>query len=831
MSMKVRMLILITIISFSLQYCEKDFSPIANEQPRSLPLLTKAGFNSYLLGKWSNDTNIMDVAISGNYAYLASDNLIILDISQPDNIQQIGSYDFQPGKPQPISVEVKGDLCFILTSGSGTGLAGDINIFDVSTPSSPVLLAQKTVQGFLDNFTISDNYLFIPAGYNGLRIFDISTPNAPIEVGSWDIGLSVHQVTMDNQYVYLATNSGLRILDISNISNPLAIATYGWQKLVYLSSSLIGEEIYVGFVNEDLHIVNVKDPKSPQFIRKFRDRIDWYRATALNGNYLINNFRIYNITDPVYPFASGDLPATGFISGKKFKDNHIYITTLSEPFKSEFYIYFFKPENKQIEVIYPNGNERIPIDTSSTIMWNSYNIPNIRIEISNDNGKNWQIIETSTHAGELKSQTYIPNIVSEQCLIKISDVSDDSISDRSDTIFKLFDNKLNILQPNGGEKLPVGQKYMIKWVPSKFVEEIDLFYSNNLGISWFPIEQKVPSDQKSYVWDIPNSAGDSIAVRISDSENYTRYDNSDVRFTIFDPQDTSSWYPVNKLPLQHEFNCNIWFLNPDTGFIAGAQIGQFNNGFIAKTTNGGINWDFSTTFGVTDIAFFSPNIGLAGGFAGSIPDTVLIRTTDMGQTWEPVNIQTNGRVRKISLVDEHTGYLIDSKRVWKTIDGGMNWNILPKPDSYILNDIQFLTDKVGYVAGADNYFIKTTDGGLSWLELQKDGITVNHTNLYFINTEIGFLNTSVIDTSPYCNKTTDGGFTWNRLVYMTNYSFVNEQLGYGIFDRKIFHTTDGGLNWSQQFEAGEELTDIFMIDQNHGCAIGVYGTVYKFINF
>jgi photosystem II stability/assembly factor-like uncharacterized protein len=56
--------------------------------------------------------------------------------------------------------------------------------------------------------------------------------------------------------------------------------------------------------------------------------------------------------------------------------------------------------------------------------------------------------------------------------------------------------------------------------------------------------------------------------------------------------------------------------------------------------------------------------------------------------------------------------------VLTTSDGGENWKLLSHFEDRYLWSIFFLNEKVGWTAGLNGTFLKTEDGGKTWLEAE-----------------------------------------------------------------------------------------------------------------
>jgi hypothetical protein len=60
-----------------------------------------------------------------------------------------------------------------------------------------------------------------------LRVIDISNPTNPVEIGSYDTPGEAFGVYVSGNFAYVADrDSGLRVIDISNPKNPVEIGFY-----------------------------------------------------------------------------------------------------------------------------------------------------------------------------------------------------------------------------------------------------------------------------------------------------------------------------------------------------------------------------------------------------------------------------------------------------------------------------------------------------------------------------------------------------------------------------------------------------------------------------
>ena len=119
--------------------------------------------------------NPVNADSSGNLLITTSDQMHLVDISDPTNIQLITTMD-KHSSGEAIKFI---DETTVITSGD----AG-IWIVDVSNPSSPRKLAQLAISGTVMDITIEGTTAYLSTLGNGIQIVDITIPTKPALVGS-----------------------------------------------------------------------------------------------------------------------------------------------------------------------------------------------------------------------------------------------------------------------------------------------------------------------------------------------------------------------------------------------------------------------------------------------------------------------------------------------------------------------------------------------------------------------------------------------------------------------------------------------------------------------
>jgi photosystem II stability/assembly factor-like uncharacterized protein len=209
-------------------------------------------------------------------------------------------------------------------------------------------------------------------------------------------------------------------------------------------------------------------------------------------------------------------------------------------------------------------------------------------------------------------------------------------------------------------------------------------------------------------------------------------------------------------------------------------------------------------------------------------------------------------------------------------------------DNLHINDTRFFTNNVGYAITANNqdtaiHFLKTVDGGISWLDVgtipRMPLITnVGVTRLAFVNSQTGWASTpyglfkttnsglswsfqyappgiitnicavdgntcyagliaySGLDDICTIIRTTDGGATWQQVFSAINdfgaFWFVSADTGYKVGWKWIYKSTDGGVSWNKEVAIHSSqcgFTDIYFTDSNHGWACSAEGQIVRYL--
>ena len=175
--------------------------------------------NPVLVGRFISDIKIdvsslgyEEVFVENNYAYLVTQGVFVLDISNPQSPKQL-SFNYESSS-HPRKIFVYNNYEYIAADYG-------LNIVDISNPSSPKSSNFYRTGDRTFNVCVSGNYAYVAEGRAGLVVLDISNPALPKEVGYYyNSGKDVFDVKVSGHFAYLLAGTYFLSLDISNPSSP-----------------------------------------------------------------------------------------------------------------------------------------------------------------------------------------------------------------------------------------------------------------------------------------------------------------------------------------------------------------------------------------------------------------------------------------------------------------------------------------------------------------------------------------------------------------------------------------------------------------------------------
>jgi photosystem II stability/assembly factor-like uncharacterized protein len=211
----------------------------------------------------------------------------------------------------------------------------------------------------------------------------------------------------------------------------------------------------------------------------------------------------------------------------------------------------------------------------------------------------------------------------------------------------------------------------------------------------------------------------------------------------------------------------------------------------------------------------------------------MIAASSRAQEWFQVASGTNKKLNAIDFPSATVGYIGgNDSLLLKTTDGGQNWSpvnysgITYYPGGEHIVNLKFINENIGFIAvGPYAGSYKTIDGGSTWTALTELTTCFNE-GLYFFDENNGFIGGSGCFQGEKMNKMTAGVWseptintpTWNAEHRIADYDFSSANFGLAASrSGYVLRTTDAGANWDTiptPSSPMNPLTSILIVNNN-----------------
>jgi hypothetical protein len=237
---------------------------------------------------------IMDVELSGNYAYIACgiDGMQIVDLS---NLQMVSSLD---NLVYCFEIEISGNFAYVSYGNPDCSLAA----VDISNPLTPAVVGNYIPPQNIEDFCIVGQQAFIADNYHGLRVVDLSDPAQIHETYSYSRVGSYIEVSVSGDLAYVKEEYKLKIIDVADPHNPFDIGYFesNWQCRDYEIRDNIAYMLETA--DTALYAIDISDPAAPYRLGYYLASNDVHYSLGIYGDYAYISenpgIRILNISDP-----------------------------------------------------------------------------------------------------------------------------------------------------------------------------------------------------------------------------------------------------------------------------------------------------------------------------------------------------------------------------------------------------------------------------------------------------------------------------------------------------------------------------------------------------
>jgi hypothetical protein len=217
---------------------------------------------------------VTDIAVQGSLAYLVdwSHGIYVIDVSDPTAPTQVS---FFTTAGFPAAIAVNGPMVYVGESINDQGVGGSVRIFDLSDLANPVEHSQFYTSK-VAQLAVIDQTVYVAD--------NVSNPDNIQLIGQYVENWFAMDLAIQNNYAYLATTSGLEIVDISNPSQPTQAGRLGDSLIDGIV--VAGASAYIG-ENGSIRQIDISQPSNPQVVAETLLAHDSWILPALHGGELV----------------------------------------------------------------------------------------------------------------------------------------------------------------------------------------------------------------------------------------------------------------------------------------------------------------------------------------------------------------------------------------------------------------------------------------------------------------------------------------------------------------------------------------------------------------
>ncbi|MGB0403497.1 MAG: T9SS type A sorting domain-containing protein [Salibacteraceae bacterium] len=461
-----------------------------------------------------------------------------------------------------------------------------------NTPSAACMIKVKAVgKTYVDS---SNNYFTIKNPY-----INVLTPNGGENwegCNSYSIRWAHGGVTNNRFNIRYSTNGGSTWTNIATnvYQSSSTNSSYSWSVPNTLQGSAI---IQVQDYNNSL-VLDESDTlfnlsKNSSIIVTSPNGGEQWEAGKSKTIYWVDNglsrFRVYysanggsswsyitsNTYNNYYTWSPPNTPGSNY----KIRVQDYYTSCKSDESDTTFTV---TPPTPVINVTAPNGNTVYPYQSYS-IRWSSAYLTSsfVKIEYSTDSGSTWNVIQNVTNNDGAESWT-VPNTVSNNCFVRVSEYGNPSLFDINTTPFKILAPHITLTSPVGGETWTGCNTQSITWSVGGGSGSYLLEYSDDSMSTWNSI---VTRSSTSYSWKTPSKLSSTKGFvrvtdnlrNISDTTSFALTFNPNTDIIVTSPNGGESWEAATSKTVS-------WVDNGRSQFR------------VYYSTNGGSSWSYINSY-------------------------------------------------------------------------------------------------------------------------------------------------------------------------------------------------------------------------------------------
>jgi len=220
-------------------------------------------------------------------------------------------------------VVVRDQIAFVVE-----GMSNDttLHIIDISDPGSPKGLGELYVLGQGYGIHLAGDHLYIAGPNNGLSSVDISNLAEPKLAGVLEIPNARAVRVVGNLAYVPAWTWGVKIVDVSDPSQMVVLATYDTpgqaRSIDFLSGYAYLSDFYGGLI-----VFDMADPLAPAWVETIKSPCSESRQVGVVDGELFSvgcGVQFYDLADPAAPEFAWSIKLSSYVRNLHYAEGHAY---------------------------------------------------------------------------------------------------------------------------------------------------------------------------------------------------------------------------------------------------------------------------------------------------------------------------------------------------------------------------------------------------------------------------------------------------------------------------------------------------------------------------
>jgi hypothetical protein len=275
----------------------------------------------------SADIESSILATMTNYNYL-----VTYDATNLDSLVELSSISFAENEYEnavTYYIKVVNGIAYLCAGTHG------LTIIDITDPTQPVLLSTTYLAGQTLNMDIVGTTLYLSTD-NGLFILDVSNLQSPTVLGYYPAYRRLNRTIQQGNCLFMASKTGFSIFEITDdgqliFQTHFQASLWGESREGYSIGILLGNYLAISDLNSGIRIIDVSHPANPTQVSVIPDSIQrrligiYDNVLLIEGGYIY----LYDMTNPLEPVSLGCKTPTNRVMRTFMQGNYLYAAEAS----------------------------------------------------------------------------------------------------------------------------------------------------------------------------------------------------------------------------------------------------------------------------------------------------------------------------------------------------------------------------------------------------------------------------------------------------------------------------------------------------------------------